>query len=186
MAIADKEDLIQTAIGTNAVPETSSVTDESKPLNAVQETINIDPISNNNTSTPSIDPDTVAVVSRPRCFDINELINNLGKDSKSKSSEKSKPSEQQRDSQNETNEVKNQNENKSPEGNSDHGKESQKDVHSNDANKSDSKTENDANSVVQPSDPQTDKTDNVLTKEKISSIVYDIISQVDKLFAYKF
>lgn len=157
--------------------ETSSVsgdlpTDESKPK--------LDDQNSNNT-TPSIHHDNSEVVSKPECFDVIELINDLGKDSKSP--DKSEPAKQQSELQSEMNEAEKQYENKLPEGNSDHGKESEKDIH-----------DNDANSVVQRSDLQGDKmnqyvgktTDNVLTKEKISLAVHNILSEVEKLFATKF
>lgn len=109
------------------------------------------PLYDNNTSTPSIDHDTSAVVSKPECFDVVELINDLGKDSKSKSPDKSEPAQQQ---QSEMNEAKNQHENELLEGNSD---------------RSDLKA-----------------TDNIVTKEKISLEVQNILSVVERLFANNF
>lgn len=163
--MAEKTDHYQTAIGTNSVTGDLS-TDGSKPLYVVQETLIIGPKSNNAT-TPSIYHDATAMVSKPECFDVVEIVNDVVKNSISKSPEKSEPAKQQNHSQSETNEANNQHENKF-EGNSNHGKESQKDVHDNDAKKIDKTT------------------DIVLTKENISLIVHDIVSQVEKLFANKF
>lgn len=122
-------------------------------------------VSTNNTTTPSINNDATEMVSKTECFDADEIVENVVKNSKSKSPEKSEPAQQQNQSQSEAN---NQRENKLPEGNSDHGKNSQKDVQDDDAKKIDKTT------------------DIVLTKEDISMIVHNIVSQVEKLFANKF
>lgn len=135
-------------------------------FHTAQETSIVGPKSDN-TSTPSIYHGATEMVSMPECFDVEELINDLVKDSKSTSPEKSEAAKQQNESQSETDDAKNQHENELPEENSNHGNESQKDVY--DKNQSVDKT-----------------TDDALTKETISLLVRNIVSLVDKVFANKF